>query len=376
MQRRGLASGLRTLSFIYLMSVSAFGVAIALKSNAPWALHFQNAVHVTAPYVKSAAETVDEQALKPALAWLARTGQQLRDAMSPPEPVVAETPPQKKIAATPKPAAPPELRPSLPVEPPAAAVPSEKQVAALPPKPIEIAPAEKAPVLPLMPAPDANPPAPGEVARVLAHLKVSLTKELYENFALFLYVSKADRGPWSQRMFAFQKQENGDLNLLYTFPVSTGAEIAMLGPSGKMYNTNTPPGYYQLDAERTYRRYHSSQWDHAMPYTIFFDWEHDGRQTGLAIHAATGEDIKLLGNRASAGCIRLHPQNAHLLFNLIRKNYRGLAPRFAYDRRTATMASNGLLMHDKDGKLKFAEGYKVLVLIENKSGDDVIAALF
>ena len=99
-------------------------------------------------------------------------------------------------------------------------------------------------------------------------------------------------------------------------------------------------------------------------------------QTGLAIHSAVGEDIALLGQRASAGCVRLNPQNARLLFNLIKKNYRGLAPRFAYDRRTATMANNGLLMHDKTGKIRYAEGYKVLVLIENNGGDDVIAALF
>ena len=40
------------------------------------------------------------------------------------------------------------------------------------------------------------------------------------------------------------------------------------------------------------------------------------------------------------------------------------------------MSSNGLLMHDKAGNLQYAEGYKVLVLIENNGGDDVVAALF
>ena len=59
-------------------------------------------------------------------------------------------------------------------------------------------------------------------------------------------------------------------------------------------------------------------------------------QTGLAIHGATGEDVALLGKRASAGCVRIAPENAALLFNLISTQYRGLAPRFAYDRRTAT----------------------------------------
>jgi len=40
------------------------------------------------------------------------------------------------------------------------------------------------------------------------------------------------------------------------------------------------------------------------------------------------------------------------------------------------MNNDGLLMHDASGNLKFAEGYKVLVLIENNGGDNIVAALF
>ena len=228
----------------------------------------------------------------------------------------------------------------------------------------------------LVPAPDNHPPSPGEVSRVLSHLKISLTKELYENFALFLYVSKADHGPWQQRMFVFAKEQGGDLKLKFSFPVSTGKEVLTPGPKGNLLRTNTPPGIYQLDPDRMYKRYTSSEWQHAMPYAMFFNWEHDGLQTGLAIHSAVGEDVQLLGARASAGCVRLAPQNAELLYRLIKVNYRGLAPRFAYDKRTATMASDGLLMHDKAGNIQYQDGYKVLVLIENNGGDDLIAALF
>jgi hypothetical protein len=99
-------------------------------------------------------------------------------------------------------------------------------------------------------------------------------------------------------------------------------------------------------------------------------------QTGLAIHSATGDDISLLGKRASAGCVRLAPENAALLFNLIRTQYKGLAPRFAMDRRTATMSNQGLLMHDAQGNVQMAEGYKVLVFIENFGGNNVVAAVF
>jgi hypothetical protein len=291
--------------------------------------------------------------------------------LEPPKPAVArQTLPKKPapIRQAQRAPAPPLLRPAI-IEP------QKKQVAAAPPQPaLELAPPAAEPEL--APAPDANPPSAAELANVLSHMKLSLTKELFENFELFLYISKADHGPWSQRMYVFQKQAGGDLNLLYNWPVSTGREVLWPGPSGQLLKTDTPQGYYQLDPERIYRRYHSASWDQPMPYAMFFNWEHDGVQTGLAIHSATGEDITLLGTRASAGCVRLAPQNAHILFRMIRKNYSGLAPRFAYDRRTATMHNDGLLMHDAEGNLKYAEGYKVLVVIENNGGNNIVAALF
>lgn len=362
MWKWGSTTGLRALSVLYLLGASAFGIAIALQSQQPWAVEARNVASVTGPLVVSAAQTVNEQAIKPFIDWSGRTATQVAEWLAP-------KPPTPVQVATAKPTKPYTLRPSLPP-----AAPAKPDVAPVAPPTMELAQQETE--TSLMPAPDASPPPPGQVARVLAHLKVSLTKELYENFSLFLYISKADRGPWSQRMFVFAKQESGDLTLKYSFPVSTGREVAMLGPSGKMYHTNTPQGYFQLDRERIYRRYTSQQWGHPMPYAMFFSWEHDGLQTGVAIHSAVDSDVALLGNRASAGCVRLHPQNAQLLFDLIKKNYRGQTPLFAYDRRTATMGKDGLLMHDKAGNLEYADGYKVLVLIENNGGDDVVAALF
>ena len=360
-------SALRALSLVYLASASAFGVVIALHSDARWAEGVRNAARVAAPVVKSAAETLNATAVKPSVARAVQKEKEFFDWLEPPKPQVARVTPPKKAAPirqAQRTVAPPVLRPAI-VEP-------QKKQAAAPA--LELAPQAAEPEL--TPAPDANPPSADELARVLSHMKLSLTKELFENFELFLYVSKADHGPWSQRMYVFSKQTSGDLNLLYEWPASTGREMLWPGPSGRLLRTNTPQGYYQLDPERMYRRYHSASWDQPMPYAMFFNWEHDGLQTGLAIHSATGGDIALLGQRASAGCIRLAPQNAHLLFRLIRKNYSGLAPRFAYDRRTATMHNDGLLMHDADGNLKYAEGYKVLVVIENNGGDNVVAALF
>lgn len=367
-------AGLRALSVVYLLSASAFGFAIALQAQQPWALGTKMVAKATGPFLVSTAHLVHEQGLKPAWAFALKSGQQAQTQIaawiSPkqsPEPVKSPT----LVARTPA-AVFPALKPSV-VQPSAPPVAKASPVAKAP----EMQLAQQQPeALELMPAPDSAPPAPGEVSRVLSHLKVSLTRELYENFSLFLYISKADHGPWQQRMFVFAKQGNGDLKLKYAFPVSTGREVLTPGPKGNLLHTNTPPGIYQLDPERMYKRYTSGEWQHKMPYAMFFNWEHDGLQTGLAIHSAVGDDIGRLGQRASAGCVRLHPQNAELLFRLIKADYRGSTPRFAYDRRTATMSNEGLLMHDKAGNIQYQDGYKVLVLIENNGGDDLIAALF
>ena len=370
-----MVAGLRTLSVLYVLGASALGFGLALQAEQPWAVGVHQVAKAAPPVISSAAgataRAANQHVIEPAWAWTVQTARgawQQLSAQIWPQP--APKPLPRIAAAQLKPAVPvPTLRPS--VMPPSA--PAAPAAGTAPPK-MELAETETAP---LEPAPDTSPPPPAEIARVLSHLKVSLTKELYENFGLFLYVSKADHGPWHQRMFAFDKEANGDLKLMYSFPVSTGREVLAPSPDGKaMWHTTTPTGYFQLDPERVYRRYTSQQWGHKMPYAMFFSWEHDGIQTGVAIHSAVDDDIALIGNRASAGCVRLAPQNAELLFRLIKKDYRGSTPLFAYDRRTATMSKEGLLMHDKAGNIQYAEGYKVLVLIENQGGDDIVAALF
>lgn len=70
----------------------------------------------------------------------------------------------------------------------------------------------------------------------------------------------------------------------------------------------TPTGRYGV--ERMYRKYHSKKYDGApMPYSIFF-------HQGFAIHGTT--DLKRLGTIASHGCVRLHPDNAKALFELVK----------------------------------------------------------
>ena len=367
---QGWSAELRTLSVLYVLGASALGFGLAVQAQQPWALQVRAAARAAPPLIGAAVnttmQTADRHLLQPAADWVAKTA---ADAWH-----QSSATPQVKVAAVPPKLPPPVLRPRYDptLKAPAVTAPAMTQA----PK-LELAQEPATETAPLVPAPDSTPPSPGEVARVLSHLKLSLTKELYENFDLFLYVSKADHGPWHQRMFVFNKETSGDLKLIYSFPVSTGREQPMPNPDGTaMWTTNTPTGYFQLDPDRIYKRYTSQQWGHKMPFAMFFSWENEGRQTGVAIHSAVGDDVKVLGARASAGCVRLAPQNAELLYRMIRANYRGLTPLFAYDRRTATMSKEGLLMHDKEGKLRYAEGYKVLVLIENQGGDDLVAALF
>lgn len=84
----------------------------------------------------------------------------------------------------------------------------------------------------------------------------------------------------------------------YNWKVSTGA---------KRYTT--PSGVYQ--PQWLARKWRSKQYNNApMPHSIFF-------HQGYAIHGTT--EIARLGKIASHGCVRLHPENAAKLFELVEK---------------------------------------------------------
>jgi hypothetical protein len=83
----------------------------------------------------------------------------------------------------------------------------------------------------------------------------------------------------------------------YVWPVSTGRA-----------GYDTPNGVFKvnrMDADHL-----SQEWDNApMPHTMFFDMH------GHAIHGFF--DVKHLGMPVSHGCVRLAPDNATILFNLV-----------------------------------------------------------
>jgi hypothetical protein len=221
---------------------------------------------------------------------------------------------------------------------------------------------------------------PLDLEPVEARLRAKVPGELFHYFELYLYVSKATKGKgeWAQRLFALAKQPDDNLKLLYQWPVSTGLEAPLKAPDGRLLGTNTPPGIFKLDRGRFYEDYRSHQWDSPMPFAMFFEWIRGGRVSGLAIHGTDEEGVKSLGDRASHGCIRLAPQDAKTLFDLIQSQYRGPVPAFRIDPDSQTMSTAGLLQRDEDGKVVMTRGYKVLVFIEDYGGpsQDTVAALF
>jgi lipoprotein-anchoring transpeptidase ErfK/SrfK len=365
-------SALRKLALCYLVSASAFGLAAGLRA-------WPNAAD-------RAARLFDEKIARPAADALARADHAFLDApdsnarvvlalSAPPVPLPPAGPADGRTLAhadlpvIERPAlidgaapdvqltldAPVLIAPDLPVMP--AAPKSKKQAA----------PARSAPRTAEIPRGPQQALTP-EQTRARFHLAAALTPEMLDNFGLFIFVSKSASGPLAQRMYVFRK-EAGALNLVYDWAASTGREKPEVNARGGRSFTATPAGLYQFDPDRMYRKYHSTSWDQDMPHAMFFNWQREGIQTGLAIHAATGDDIARLGARASAGCVHLSPENARTLFDLVKSEYRGQVPRFSIN-ADETMSSKGKFSHRADGSLRLAEGYRVLIDIEDYNGAD------
>jgi hypothetical protein len=153
--------------------------------------------------------------------------------------------------------------------------------------------------------------------------------------------------------------------------VSTGREAIEQAKNGERMSTQTPTGVYQLDPGRFFVQYHSSQWQREMPNSMFFNLVSHGNPTGLAIHGVDDADqIAALGRRASAGCVQLPMNASQKLFDLVRDNFEGEVPRFAYDEKTRTTATSGELAHDPNGDLVMTSGYRALVVIEDYGGPE------
>lgn len=98
----------------------------------------------------------------------------------------------------------------------------------------------------------------------------------------------------AQRMEVFHEGRK-----LFDWPVSTAR-------SGKITPTGTWTGAQWLSKNHRSSLYNGAP----MPYAIFFNGNY-------AIHGT--DQIRKLGRPASAGCIRLHPDHARILFNMVRQ---------------------------------------------------------
>lgn len=124
--------------------------------------------------------------------------------------------------------------------------------------------------------------------RVAAALTVMLLWQVPAQADVEVRVDKA-----SQRMFVLV---DGEMRHFWTVSTGLGG-----GPHSGVYKP-----------QRLERKWRSRKYNMApMPYSIFFDGNY-------AIHGTT--QVRQLGRRASKGCVRLHPQNAAMLFALVQKH--------------------------------------------------------
>lgn len=203
-----------------------------------------------------------------------------------------------------------------------------------------------------------------------SRLKRGLSPELYGNFDLFIYVNKAEQGPWAQHLYAFAKPSgqnpDSEMILMMDTAASTGRETMERAKDGQFVSTSTPAGFYELDPQRVETGHRSRQWQLDMPNSMFFNWQDHGVQTGLAIHGVTdAPSIAALGHRASAGCIQISLGASRQLFNFITGDFEGNVAQFAYDKKKRTTSNAGKFARGADGKLVMADGYRVLIIVDD-----------
>lgn len=94
---------------------------------------------------------------------------------------------------------------------------------------------------------------------------------------------------------------------------SDGRPIHRWSVSTARKGYRTPTGTFR--PQRLERVWYSTIYHHSpMPWSIFF-------RGGYAIHGTT--EVKNLGRPASHGCVRLHPDNARTLFELVLAHGKG-----------------------------------------------------
>ncbi len=149
---------------------------------------------------------------------------------------------------------------------------------------------------------------------------------IIENPRLVIVVNSAKQGEAidAQRIEAFVDGE-----LFFKAVVSTAKEKKVhAGPStnypeGREYWAHTPTGAFTIS--RRSINHVSSTWQGAnMPFAQFF-------VGGIALHATTPEHFEMLGQRDSGGCVRMHPRDAKIVWELVSRIGSKVTQIYVYD---------------------------------------------
>ena len=172
-------------------------------------------------------------------------------------------------------------------------------------------------------------------------------------FTNVVVVNKANQGRDRQTLRLYV---NGQLKMMVK--VSTGRETYEKGCkpgqdskkdhcSGRAYWSTTPAGYF--DVKKLDANYFSTLWKTWMPNAVFFE-------AGIATHTAPAGTEGKLGSRASGGCVRMHPNDAPVLFKIVQSTAQGLIP---------VVTRDGELKKTAAGDVIRKIGNKTLYIVQN-----------
>lgn len=194
------------------------------------------------------------------------------------------------------------------------------------------------------------------------------TKPWMRDFRYVIVVNKSERGELAQTMRVY---ESG--LLIHQSKISTGREGFELrrkskectGAPPKSYWSQTPTGFYT--PKYLSKDHKSSSWDSDMPFAIFFDIDN-----GLALHQVHPHYEKLLGNRASGGCVRQDKDSAEELFKRVAETEGAMVPMVNVD-GTPVLDENGQVKYSnsqsivsgKTGETLKFNTFSALIIIEN-----------
>ncbi len=180
------------------------------------------------------------------------------------------------------------------------------------------------------------------------------TQPWLTEFKNVIVINKANEGPQKQTLRLYV-----DGRLQLQTKISSGREKYETGCkpgqepkrdhcSNRPYWSTTPVGYFDVD--KLDQRYFSNLWQTWMPWAVFFE-------EGIATHQAPAGTEGKLGERASGGCVRMHPDMAPKIFNAVQSAGQGLVP---------VVRRDGTLAVTQAGDVIRKIGYKTLYIVENE----------